>query len=73
MIRLVSFNPGKPRSKNEDGSISKGVPFRWAYLDENTGKIYSRNEIKKIAKKTKTKVIGLYNPSSFFERQISDV
>jgi hypothetical protein len=69
MIRLVSCNPGKPRTTNEDGSVSKGVPFRWAYLDENTGKTYSRNEIKKIAKKTKTKVIGLYNPSSFLRNE----
>jgi hypothetical protein len=65
MIRLVSFSPGKPRTLNEDLSMSKGIPFKWIYADDN-GKIYSRKEAKKVAKKTKEKVIGLYNPTGFF-------
>jgi hypothetical protein len=65
MIRLVTFNPGKPRTTNPDLSVSKGVPFKWIYVDENTGKTYSRKEVKRIAKKTKMKIAGLYNPSSF--------
>jgi hypothetical protein len=64
MIKLVSFAPGKPRTVNEDLSVSKGIPFKWIYADDD-GKIYSRNEAKKIAKKTKQKIIGLYNPSNF--------
>lgn len=64
MIVLHGFDPGWPKVINEDGTVSKGRPFRWQYIDTETGAIMSRKK----AKKSKKKKSNIYNPTAAVQK-----